>query len=302
VPIITTIRGNLRPFGKRFSPMSGSTGGTITEAGGRRIHSFTATGNSTFTPAVSANVECLIVAGGGGGGSQVGGGGGAGGLIYSSSIAVTAQNYTITVGAGGAGGRAYGPGPEEPGDYGQNSVALGLTAQRGGGGGCHPETKRPISGNDGIAGHTGRPGGSGGGGGGSDGSRNGAGGTGTAGQGNAGGQGLAGTWAGGGGGGAGSAGTNGLSAASGTGGTGGNGLSYSISGTSQFYAAGGGGCWNSPGVTSRANDIGGRGEHNYAFDALRNGNASTGSGGGGVRDVGNAGAGGSGIVIISYPI
>ena len=71
MPIITTIRGNLRPFGKRFNPIVNSTGGTITEAGGYRIHSFTTTGNSTFTPTVSTNVQCLIVAGGGGGGSQV---------------------------------------------------------------------------------------------------------------------------------------------------------------------------------------------------------------------------------------
>ncbi|MEK7163529.1 MAG: glycine-rich domain-containing protein, partial [Patescibacteria group bacterium] len=79
-----------------------ATGGTITTSGAYTIHTFT--GSGTFTPLVAGNVESLVVAGGGGGGWTHAGGGGAGGLVYNSSFAVTAQAYTVTVGAGGNGG------------------------------------------------------------------------------------------------------------------------------------------------------------------------------------------------------
>ena len=80
-----------------------ATGGTVTESGGYRIHTFTSSG--TFTALSSGTVEYLIVAGGGGGGSEHGGGGGAGGLI-SGSVSIISGTYTITIGAGG-GGAAY---------------------------------------------------------------------------------------------------------------------------------------------------------------------------------------------------
>ena len=57
MPTITTIRGNISPFGKRFNPLLNSTGGTITIAGGYRIHTFTTVGTSTFTPGASTSVE-----------------------------------------------------------------------------------------------------------------------------------------------------------------------------------------------------------------------------------------------------
>ncbi len=53
-----------------------ATGGTITEVGGYRIHTFTTSG--TFTPNGGMNVEYLIVAGGGSGGARHSGGGGGG--------------------------------------------------------------------------------------------------------------------------------------------------------------------------------------------------------------------------------
>ena len=50
-------------------------------------------------------VEYLIVAGGGGGGGVIGGGGGAGGLLHGYTRAsLSTGSYTVTVGAGGAGG------------------------------------------------------------------------------------------------------------------------------------------------------------------------------------------------------
>ncbi len=104
-----------------------ATGGTITEVDGYRIHTFYTSG--TFTIEVATNVEVLVVAGGGGGG-RYGGGGGAGGLIYNSAFAVTAQGYSVTIGAGGAGhvGDAQSGGN---GGSGGNSVFSSLTATGG---------------------------------------------------------------------------------------------------------------------------------------------------------------------------
>ena len=70
-------------FGKKSggaagpSPIS-ATGGTVTTAGGKTIHTFTALGDFIVTSG-NDNVEYLVVAGGGGGGN-VGGDGGAGGF------------------------------------------------------------------------------------------------------------------------------------------------------------------------------------------------------------------------------
>ncbi|MCC6599199.1 MAG: fibronectin type III domain-containing protein, partial [Crocinitomicaceae bacterium] len=71
--------------------------------------SFTNTGTTSWTapPGVST-VEVLVVAGGGGGGYDRAGGGGAGGVIYNPSYTVIpGNNYTVTVGDGGAGRTNY---------------------------------------------------------------------------------------------------------------------------------------------------------------------------------------------------
>jgi hypothetical protein len=68
------------------------------------IQSFTGTGEWVCPTGVT-QVEYLIVGGGGGSGSQYGGGGGAGGFRTGTGLSVTAgDTYTVTVGAGGAGG------------------------------------------------------------------------------------------------------------------------------------------------------------------------------------------------------
>ena len=55
-------------------------GGTITTAGGYRIHTFTTVGADTFQALANlSSVEYLLVAGGGGGGGSGGEGGGGGG-------------------------------------------------------------------------------------------------------------------------------------------------------------------------------------------------------------------------------
>lgn len=63
--------------------LSGSTGGTITDVGGYRIHTFTSSGS--FFGGDPGTAEVLVVAGGGSGGnsnsSNANGGGGGGGLI-----------------------------------------------------------------------------------------------------------------------------------------------------------------------------------------------------------------------------
>lgn len=61
-------------------------------------------GNELSAPTVRA----LVVAGGGGGGMDMGGGGGGGGVLYDADLPISNQAYTVTVGAGGAGGPAGG--------------------------------------------------------------------------------------------------------------------------------------------------------------------------------------------------
>jgi len=181
--------------------------------------------SGTLTPYTSiSNVDYLVVAGGGSGGTRFGGGGGAGGMITGSGMSLTAQAYTVTVGAGAARQTAN----SNFGFAGSNSIFNGQTAYGGG-----------LGGGNGGGGN----GGSGGGGGQSSG-----GGTGTSGQGNNGANGSwSGQYSGGGGGGKGSAGSSG---------TGGSGQASSISGTSVTYAAGGNGSdyyANTQGATGAAN-------------------------------------------------
>lgn len=278
MPIITTIRGNVSPFGKRNIPLLNSTGGTITNSGGYRIHTFTTVGNSNFISSDAGTVEYLIVAGGGAGGGRHAGGGGAGGML-TGSINVSAQSYTISVGAGGTGVTGTCDTPcGRTGGSGQNSVFNSLTSFGGGGGGSNSSS--PTNG------------GSGGGGGGNV--ANGFG-LGTSGQGNNGAFGRPDPfYPGGGGGGAGSAGVSPVSTTS-RAGNGGDGLSSSISGSSTFYATGGGGGhWDGGSPGFGGSGVGANGGQSAAA------NTGGGSGGGILEAV--SGNGGSGIVIIRYPI
>jgi hypothetical protein len=240
-------------------------------------HVFNSSG--TFTPTRSLTCDYLVIAGGGNGGTL--GGGGAGGMrstvgatggggSLESALSLTAQAYTVTIGAGGA----------SQGTAGNNSVFGSITSTGGGGG----------------------SGGAGGSGGGGDYTST-AGGTRTASpvQGNNGGTGInGGTYAAGGGGGAGAAGTNGSGGQSGAGGAG---ATTSISGTSTTYAGGGGGGYTVQGAArgnggSGGGGIGGGSGNN---NPAGSGTINTGSGGGAASGGGSAsGAGGSGIVIVRY--
>lgn len=299
-----------------------ATGGTesIIEVEGisYRVHEFTSVGSSTFEVQDIGNipggneVEYLIVGGGGGGGASMtvctsnhwtSGGGGAGGVLMGSFTAEDSTNYTNTVGEGGLGAVNN---IDHFGFKGGNSSIVGgstsLIALGGGGG----ETRGATA----TCGQnmTGAAGGSGGGKSDWDPSP---GGLGTAGQGNNGGEGFS-SYTGGGGGGAGGPGINGQRNWAGDGGPG---IVSYIRGTEEWFAGGGGGGGRTAQSITRSNGgIGGGGDGNntstggdrtYGVDAIPN----TGGGGGGngneSNDDGNrgrAGNGGSGIVIVRYPI
>lgn len=280
-----------------------ATGGNIVANDGTYwYHAFTSSGY--FVPQVGLTADCLVVAGGGGGGPSggvAGAGGGAGGLLYFSNQSLTANtSNTVTVGGGGAAGstgiRASG----------SNSVFGALTAAVGGGAaGGDPFETFPLV--------NGAAGGSGGGGGSGYNSVFRTPGTGGAaspsGQGNAGGNGNnngSNEGTPGGGGGAGAVGGNASGTTAGSGGAGVNTYSSWASatntGVSGFYAGGGGG-GNTAGWGAGTGGSGGGG-NGAAQGTATAGVANTGGGGGG-----NGGGGiyvsqpgGSGIVIIRYPI
>ena len=301
-----------------------ATGGTVTQSGEYKIHTFTGDGcfvvsslGSGIPTAEASNVDYLVVAGGGGAGTgsnvngqAAGGGGGAGGyregkdstassphtaspVAATSGITVTATTFPISVGGGGAGGAQ--PGPFSSGfvgSDGSNSVFSTITSAGGGNG----ARGGPSPGGDGG------PGGSGGG----AGANNCTKGNGNTppvspSQGNNGSNGA--SDAGGGGGGIGAAATN---ACNTNGADGGAGLASSITGSSVTRGGGGGGA----GETTKG--CGGAGGGGNGFTNGSNGpgsgvaaTANTGGGGGGAYSNSNScatagGAGGKGVVILRY--
>jgi hypothetical protein len=257
-----------------------ATGGdTITTDGTYWYHTFYSSGTFTPTQALT-NVDFLAIAGGGGGYVQGGGAGGyrcsvtgessGGGGSAESKLSLSAQAYTVTVGAGGSNGNS--------GVTGSNSSISGsgfTTITSTGGGGTS------------SGGLNGLTGGSGGGA-----FNSGTAGSGTANQGYAGGAAPT-SSAGGGGGGASAAGT---SASGTTGGNGGNGVASSITGTSTTRAGGGAGYGTG---SSGSAGSGGGGVANGT--SAKNGTANTGGGGAG-GGAGNGGIGGSGIVVFRYAV
>jgi hypothetical protein len=256
-----------------------ASGGTVTNVGGYRIHTFTSSGTLTVTD--GGDVEYLVIAGGGGGGTNGGGGGGAGGFRTGTGLALDSNtSYTVTVGAGG-GIETNGSNSSihtitsTGGGKGGNLTAAGGNGGSGGGGG----SAYPSPGTQGAGGNGNTP-------------------SFSPSQGNNGGAGFSGgnapsNVAGGGGGGAGATG----STAPGNGGAGGNGTSSSISGSSVTYAGGGGG-GAAPGGGAGGTGGGGSGSPNGG--AGSGGTNLGGGGGGGANPSLYGAAGGSGIVIIRY--
>ena len=272
-----------------------------TSLGGYRYHTYTTVGTSGFSPAVTGNIEVLVVAGGGAGGRNGtvdgAGGGGAGGVLYTQNYPVTSgQQYTVIVGAGGVGVAT----PNSLSNDGNPSQFDTLWAMGGGKGGGETSPYR-----------TGGPGGSGGGAGGY-GTK--PGGKGVEGQGF---QGGACTGPGdGGGGGAGGAGGNGNF------GYGGHGKFFpqfaAVGGYPAGWFGGGGGASGDSRNTIRSTAAGkggigggGNGAPATTGGTAQSGGANTGGGGGGAAGSGNVsypsvgsviapGSGGSGIVIVRY--
>ena len=267
------------------------------------VETFNSSGTFSVPSGVSA-VNVLVVAGGGGGGYDVGGGGGAGGLVYRPGFSVTpGGTVTVTVGNGGSGGTSASGDPYFSNTNGQDSVFGTLTAKGGGGGG---------SGNGSGTHNPGRPGGSAGAGGWRSSP------TGTALQptqsgesGNYGFGNVAGQPSGpshrvaGGGGGAGAAGDS--AGPTDQAGDGGVGKAYTIADgtTSVYYAGGGAGGGQSSGQLGGTGGQGGggNGAGNGQPNTYQPGTANRGGGGGGQRGSpfpASGGAGGKGIVIVSY--
>jgi hypothetical protein len=262
---------------------SATGGDTVQDIGGYRIHTFTTVGTSTFTPASAGNVEVLVVGGGGGGGGNDGGGGSGGQVQYFSSTGITAA-VSVTVGSGGGSSSTGG------------ASSFGAATSIGGGGG-----------GGGFSGTAGNSSAYGGGSGGSN-TVNGTvpGPTGTVSY--KGGDGFSSTsfgqHAGGGGGGAGGSGVN---ASVNRGGNGGPGLYYSISGQNKGYGGGGGGgvYISLAGITNGKGTEGGGNGGYYLSSQVQgtDGTPNTGGGGGAGADGGSQGrVGGSGIVIVRYPL
>lgn len=294
-----------------------------------RVHYFKSGGD--FINTGDLEVDILMVAGGGGGGSHAApGGGGAGGLIYRPRLTLSAATNTVTVGQGGAG--SY-----NPGSYGgmPNATAGGdsifddgngyvLTAKGGGFGSSWTQDTRSGEGGSGGGGanslshvvtgnQTSQAGDSGLYGYGNDGVNHALGSTSQ-------------NHGGGGGGGAGSAAVD--PGSQNIAGRGGEGLYFGDKfsddvGDSGWFASGGcGGKWGSDGIASLLEPYpggGGRGDSPNSGSSggseLRNGSGeptgesgmpNTGGGGGGAGRTGGSssrgGDGGSGAVLVRYPI
>jgi len=145
-----------------------ATGGTVTESGDYKIHTFTGDGNFVVSSAGDGTqtspsiADYLVVGGGGGGGAghpnsgAAGSGGGAGGfreslasaspthtasphtaspLKATSGITLSAQTYPITVGGGGTAATASAPPGPNVATNGSNSTFSTITSAGGGYGG-----------------------------------------------------------------------------------------------------------------------------------------------------------------------
>lgn len=265
-----------------------ATGGDVTISGGYKYHVFRSSG--VLTVAQPGWVEALVVAGGGGG-AEWGGGGGAGGFSVASLI-VPPGPVPVVVGAGGFGAVGYGT---RPGSGSESS--FGTRNMTGGGHAGFAGTQ--AAGAGGSGGGAALNGGSAG--------------AGVAGQGNSGGS--TSTTGAGGGGGAGAAGSNAVGTTSGAGGAGSSAASAwgaavnagQLSGGSYFFAGGGGGSGSTQdGYTRGLGGVGGGGDGQNGATAGTAGTANTGGGGGGGGRQSNityaGGNGGSGIVIVRYPV
>ena len=310
------------------STIFSATGGSITDAGGYRIHTFTGTQDFQVT-AGTKTIDVLVQgaggAGGGRGGNDGSGGGGAGGLQYRTGITVGPGSYTCTV-AGGANGVGAAVAGSTAGVTNIIGLSVGtIQANGGGGGGAEGPSQDRVGQNGACGGGAGgySPAHVGGTGeadsGGTNGSTSPSNGWGNDGGDNE----HTGSYNNGGGGGGGTQST-GMPGKTPTSlptqydmtpltGNGGNGLQYSISGAPVYYGGGGGCGGNShPATNNNPGGYGGRGGGGNGgggpLGVASNGLSNLGGGGGGAAANNNpttphnSGNGGGGVVIIRYLI
>lgn len=318
-----------------FRPVvaSGGVESTITVGSVQyRVHAFTTVGSSSITihdAGSDGDIEYLIVAGGGGGGMDMGGGGGGGGVLTGVHKVVGPQIISLSVGKGGFGGpagnggyRTDGTAGPQPGAHqftisatsGSNSTFGPLTAIGGGYGGSSYYGYLPNYG-------SGATGGSGGGHSGYSDTNVRAPVAGTAGQGSRGGQG-GGQYYSGGGGGAGGPGADSTNQPNGGAGKfsailgidlywggGGGGAAYSAGsgGNGGIGGGGGGAVGSNSGGAGYNNGYSGYGGGNNSQTNTRGGDAGSNTGGGGgggshYNNTNKGGEGGSGIVVVRYPL
>lgn len=296
---------------QRPSPANGMMRYNTDNATVELYNGLTATWNAITDATYTA--ELLLVAGGGGGGAGQsavfggGGGGGGGGVIYVASTTITKNtSYSITIGAGGEGGRISASANVNTfktlATQGGNTTGFGNTAIGGGAGQSYYQDSSLSTLNGGS-----------GGGGSRDNNTNR--GTGTSGQGNAGGFGGGTSCASaGGGGGAGGVGKNGCTDCNATRSpadcaNGGVGVQYNWTGTNVYYGGGGGGAFegtNSAQQPLGSNGLGSSGGNGSVGNNVGPPNqqgtpGAIGSGnGGGGGDYTNGLTGGSGILMIRY--
>ena len=174
--ILTGAKGN-----QASGPPWLALGGTVTDAGGFRVHAFETVGNYTFSvPTGLGAFEYLLIGGGGGAGMQgdtYPGGGGAGGYLAGVMSGVAGRALAVTIGIGGDGSGAVGS--KSVLDYltafggggGYNATTGGNGGSGGGGAGWNSTnvggSGMPDQGNNGGTGSSGTIGGYGGGAGGS---------------------------------------------------------------------------------------------------------------------------------------
>lgn len=241
------------------------TQATSLRGDGYTVVTFTA-GSGTWTvPDGVRSLEVLVVGGGGSGrsgGAWDGPGGGPGGLWHAPNYSVTrGETFSVAVGNGGASSVTTSTNgtPGELSSFG-NIIAYG---GEGGTYFAEPNMRGANQGNstDGVTVKLGKLGGT-------TTSQNAVGSAGDSTNG------LNGTWGGR---------------------AGGNGSAFSITGSSVYYAGGGG--W---GYSQSPGGLGGGGAGGPQFQPGIAGAPNTGGGGGGTYDAGNSGAGGSGVVIVAY--
>ena len=308
---------NLINFGSAIPNSCGVTNlsnATVSIYGGKCVIKFTNNGSATLPTGLSS-IDYLVVGGGGAGGFSRGGGGGAGAFVLANDYSINSRSISVTIGAGGSGISSS----NSAGNDGESSTltlngGTVITANGGGGGGTHKALN-----SSGVAPEPGRSGGSGGGASINYSTYRSSGGAALdAAYGNAGGRSSSTSDSSrytGGGGGAGGVGLDGSSTQKPNGGAG------KLDLLGNYIAAGGGGAdgrgntgsspfcetsYSSSGAgDGGSSGVGGRGElscDNISGQSPRtatSGATNTGSGGGGA--IGNiSGAGGSGVVQISF--